>query len=101
MKQTSQHLIESKNAELVVAGIKTACEITYSEPSDNSAVRYDFDFPHAIARFTWWSDASYASESLATDGRQIVSAHGTALDACTAILVIQDLVAATEFAAAT
>ena len=101
MKQTPRHLIQSKIAELVVAGIGTPCEVTYGEPTDNSAVRYDFDFPHAIARFTWWSDASYASESLAIDGRQIVSVHGTALDASSATAVIQNLVAATRLAAAT
>ena len=101
MKQTPRHLIQSKIAELVVAGIGTPCEVTYGEPSDNTAVRYDFDFPHAIARFTWWSDASYVSESLAIDGRQIVSFHGTASDASAAIVVIQNLVAATRLAAAT
>ena len=101
MKQTPQLLIESKDAELVVAGIRTPCEITYGEPSNNSAVRYDFDLPHAMARFTWWSDSAYVSESLAIDGRRIVSTHGTALDASAATRAIQNLLAATELAAAT
>jgi hypothetical protein len=101
MKQTPRHLIQGKIAESVVAGLDASCVVTYGEPSDNSAVRYDFDFPHAIARFTWWSDASYASESLAVDGRQIVCVQGTALDASAAIVVIENLVAATRLAAAT
>ena len=101
MTQAPRLLIESKNAESVVAGIGTPCEITYGEPSNNSSVRYDFEFPHAMARFTWWSDSGYVSESLAIDGRRIVSTHGSALDASAATRAIQNLLAATELAAAT
>ena len=101
MNQSPRQLIESQSAECVVSGINVPCEITYGQPSDNSAVRFDFDFPQAIARLTWWSDASYVSESLALDGRQIVSAHGFAFDASGATAAIMELVAATELANAT
>ncbi len=101
MNQTPQQLIESQCAECVVSGINMPCEVTYGEPSNNSAVRFDFDFPHAIARFTWWSDASYVSESLALDGRQISSTNGFALDASAATVAIKELVAAVGLANAT
>ena len=101
MNQTPKQLIESQSAECVVYGINMPCEITYGQPSNNPAVRFDFDFSYAIARFTWWSDASYVSESLALDGRQIASTHGFALDAAAATVAIKELVATTELANAT
>ena len=101
MNQSPAQLIESKTAERALSLINVPCEVTYCQPTDNSAVRFDFDFPHAIARFTWWSDCSYFSESLAIDGRQIASTHGRAADALAASTAIAELVAVTERANAT
>ena len=101
MSQTSQQLIESQHAECVVSGINMPCEVTYGEPNSNSSVRFDFDFPYAIARFTWWSDSSYVSECLALDGRQIFSTNGFAIDASAATAAILELVASSELAIAT
>jgi hypothetical protein len=101
MMQSPRQLIKSRSAECVVSGISTPFEITYGQPNDNSAVRYDFTFPHAIARFTWWSDSSYFSESLTLDGGQIVSKHGFAEDALIAAATVRELLVATEHADAT
>lgn len=101
MEQTPRQLIESRTAGCVLFGIGTPCEITYGDPTDNSAVRFDFDFPHAIARFTWWSDTSYVSESLAMDGRQIMSCHGFAADASVAAKAVNELLVVTAQAHAT
>jgi hypothetical protein len=99
MKQDPRHLIESQSAECVVAGLGLPCQVTYGEPTENSAVRYDFDFSHAIARFTWWSDASYFSEALAIDGQQIMSKYGLATEALSATIAIRELLEATRHAA--
>ena len=99
MKQDSQRLIENRSAECVVADLGVPCQITYGDPNANSAVCYDFEFPHAIARFTWWSDASYFSESLAIDGQQILSKHGIAAGAFAASAAIRELLEATAHAA--
>ncbi|GHB93238.1 immunity protein TriTu family protein [Thermomonas carbonis] len=101
MENSSQLLIESRTADCVVVALTAPCEITYTEPSDNPAVRFDFDSPHAVARFTWWSDSSYVSESLALDGRQIVSAQGFAVNSSDATAAIEALLAASEIANAT
>ena len=90
-----KHLAEAMVVQPTVAELtelSISVELTYCEPTSNSALRLDLDSQVSVGRLTWWSDGSFYSEALrASDGANFLSRHGTAATAGDAVDVLREL----------
>jgi hypothetical protein len=77
--------------------LSVTAELTYCDPTSNSALRFDLDGRTALGRLTWWTDGSLFVEALRnSDGATLVSQHAagaTAADASHALRVLAGVVA--------
>ena len=72
--------------------LSISAELTYGEPTSNTALYIDLDGPAAMGRMTWWSDGSLVAEVLRlSDGESLLSQHTTASTATEAALALRSL----------
>ena len=81
----ASEVIEMRLAEreLVDQGVDElkglSVEVTYCEPTANTALRVDLESEFGLGRLTWWSDGSAYSEALrASDEASLLSSHAPA-----------------------
>jgi hypothetical protein len=76
MRLADQEIVDACANEL--KGLRV--EVTYCEPTGNTALRVDLQSDVALGRLTWWSDGSAYSEALrASDEASLLSSHTPAL----------------------
>ena len=77
--------------------LSVVVSLTYCEPTDNTALRFDLDGAEASGRLTWWSDGSLFVEALRiSDEATLLSQHApgnTAGDASHALRSLAQVVA--------
>ncbi|WP_425386842.1 immunity protein TriTu family protein [Arenimonas oryziterrae] len=67
-------------------------QLTYGDPTANSALRIDLDGTCALGRLTWWSDGSIVLEAIRIrDGSTCFSRSGFALDSSQALVAAREL----------
>lgn len=96
----AQHAAESAVLQPIAPQLQelaVAVSLTYCEPTDNTALRFDLDGAAVLGRLTWWSDGSIFVEALRiSDEATLLSQHvsgATAGDASNALLSLAQLVA--------
>ena len=83
-------VLEPIAAHLQELGV--AVELTYCEPTSNSALRFDLDGQTALGRITWWTDGSLFIEALRiSDGATLVSQHAAGATAAEATDALREL----------
>ena len=104
-KISAADVIASRTAEAAVLQpvaskireLSVSVELTYCDPTSNTALRFDLDGQDAFGRLTWWSDGSLFIEALRTsDGATVVSQHvpgATAAEASHALRTLAGVVA--------
>lgn len=75
--------------ELQLRELPVVTSLTYCDPTDITALRFDLDGADVLGRLTWWSDGSIFVEALRISGEAVVlSQHvagATAADASGAL----------------
>jgi len=79
-------------AALELQRLSVAVEVTYCDPTSNSALCLDLDGHVAMGRLTWWADGSIALEALRiSDGATLMSQHANAATAADAAIALREL----------
>ena len=102
---SAAEVIASRTAEAVllqpiaseIKELSVTVLLTYCEPTENTALRFDLDGADALGRLTWWSDGSLVVEALRmSDEATILSKHSlgaTGGEASRALLSLAQVVA--------